>query len=275
MMKNEIKFYIDLLGFSVEKKIDFSNKYIMISSSRFLNKSGEFTRNPFIPKSKGWFLDSGGFSFLSEWKKYPFSIDDYAQIINKKKPNFAATMDYPCEPELNIVYKTKNHSNSFSMSVNDRIDMTVKNAVSLVDNYGFNNTIIVPVIQGWNIEEYKYCIDMYHKYDLITDYMAFGSMCRRVSIKEAKQLVTKLTSYLMKFGDVKHHFFGFKISFLKDLAIQSRVYSFDTSAWTFNTNQRGRKEIYAKTQEELEKNYYNYMNKFERILERSKWQMKF
>ena len=269
-------FYIVISGSSLDKKIDFSERNIMMPTGYFLNKKGKFTRNPFIPDCKQWFLDSGGFSLLSKWNNYPFGVEEYAILIKEKKPTYAAIMDYACEPELTITAKTKEHSKNFCMPVRKRIELTVRNAELLIENYDFNGTTtIIPVIQGWKLDDYKYCIDLYHKKGLLTDYVAFGSMCRRLKIREVRRFVVKLTDYLWRFCDARTHFFGFKISFLKDLAIQERIYSADTAAWTHNsTNKTSKKRMYAKTQEELMQNYYAYIKKVEAVLSRFEKQQK-
>ena len=269
-------FYIVISGSGLDRKIDFSERNIMMPTGYFLNKKGEFTRNPFIPKCKQWFLDSGGFSLLSIWSEYPFTLEEYATLIERKKPTYAATMDYACEPELTITKKTKEHSKDFNMPVRKRIELTVINAELLIESYDFNGvTTIIPVIQGWKLDDYKYCIDLYHKKGLLTDYVAFGSMCRRLKIREARRFVVKLTDYLWRFCDAKIHFFGFKISFLKDFAIQERIYSVDTAAWTHNSIKTSKKkQMYAKTQKELMRNYYAYIKKVDAILKRFEKQQK-
>ena len=182
-------------------------------------------------------------------------------------------MDYACEPELTITTKAKEHSRGFDMSVSERIEKTVTNAELLIGSYDFNGaTTIIPVIQGWKLDDYKYCIDLYRKKGLLTDYVAFGSMCRRLKVREARRFVVKLTDYLWRFCDAKTHFFGFKLSFLKDFAIQERIYSADTAAWTHNGMSRkgSKKRMYASTQEELMRNYYTYIKKVDTILARFK-----
>jgi len=257
MSADKVKFYVVLSGSSLDRKIDFSQKNVLATSAYFLNVRGKFTRNPYIPKCQKWFLDSGGFTLMSQWRKFPFSIDDYAHLIEKKSPNLAATMDYPCEPNLDL-----------GMSVKERIERTIDNADVLINNYDFDRkTKVIPVIQGWTVEDYKGCIDEYHRRDLLSDYVAFGSMCRRVAPSEMKKMVVKLTDRLARYGDIRAHFFGFKLSFLKDLSIQQRVYSCDSAAWTFNHDKNsGPQRRLAKNQKELEANYYAYMEKIDSAL---------
>jgi len=249
------KFFVVLSGSSFDRKIDFSQYNVMLLSYYFLSRrTKKFSINAFIPKCKEWFLDSGGFSLLSKLKDYPFTLEQYALLIKRKKPNYAATMDYPCEPEL---------LKETSMSIRERIMRTVENAEIMLNNYDFRRTKIVPVVQGWSIDDYRHCIEEMHRRDLLTDYVAFGSMCRRMRITEARKLITKQKEYLRKFTDAKAHYFGIKISFLKDLTIFRNVDSFDTAAWTHNHDGVRR---YARKQEELRRNYERYIAKLSEVL---------
>ena len=249
------KFFIVLSGSSLDRKIDFRQYNVMLPSYYFLSRrTRKFSINAFVPKCKEWFIDSGGFSLLSKLKDYPFTLEQYALLIKKKKPTYAATMDYPCEPEL---------LKEASMSVKERIIKTIENAEIMLNNYDFRRTKIIPVIQGWTIDDYRFCIKEMHKRDLLGDYVAFGSMCRRMRIAEARKLITKQREYLRKFVDAKAHYFGIKISFLKDLTIFRNVDSFDTAAWTHT---HGGERRYARRQEELRRNYERYIAKLSEVL---------
>jgi hypothetical protein len=264
-----MKFFIVISGSSMDRKIDFSERFIMIPSYYFFSKNTrKFTLNPYIPVAKEWFLDSGGFSLLSKWSDYPFTVHQYALLIKKKKPDYAAIMDYPCEPELTIALKTAEHSRKNNLSIKERILKTIENTELLFNNYTFNKTKLIPVIQGWTSEDYRYCIDELHNKDLLTDYVAFGSMCRRMKLDVARKFVVKQRLHLAKYVDAKAHYFGFKITFLKDMVISKNVDSFDTAAWTHNhEGARKKKKMYASTQKELIRNYFNYMEKIDRLLE--------
>jgi len=253
-----MKFFIVLSGSSLDRKIDFTQHNVLLSSYYFFSKrTKKFSINAFVPKCKEWFLDSGGFSLLSKWRDYPFTVEQYALLIKKKKPTYAATMDYPCEPEL---------LKETSMSIRERIMRTIENAEIMLNNYDFCPTKIVPVVQGWTIDDYRFCIEEMHRRDLLTDYVAFGSMCRRMRISEARKLITKQREYLRKFTDAKAHYFGINLSFLKDLVIFKNVDSFDTAAWTHNQGTDGRERMYARKQEELRRNYERYIANLLKVL---------
>jgi len=260
-MGHRVKFYMVLSGSSLDKKLGFY-PFIMMPTGYFFSKIKHlFSLTKYIPPHNSLFLDSGGFTLLSKWHKYPFTIEQYMNLLKKLKPNLAATMDYPCEPTLEI---TKSES-KLQIPVKERINKTIENNDIMLNNYYLNGTKIIPVIQGWKLNDYYFCIDEMHKKDLLTDYVAFGSMCQRT---KGKKLCYKVINHLRKYSDTKIHFFGFKISMLKDYGIYSKIYSCDTAAWTHNPydkTRRGGKNIYAKTQKELERNWYIYLNKIEKL----------
>ena len=78
-------------------------------------------------------LDSGAYSVIGKYGKYPYSCEEYAKGIEKWHPDIAWTMDYPCEPEL----QTKgNYGPKQSMA------MTIENQKKLLD-LGANTQMVV------------------------------------------------------------------------------------------------------------------------------------
>jgi hypothetical protein len=152
-----MKFYMVILGSSLERKIEYP--YLMMSSSHFFSKrTRKFTLTRYIPtRCESFFLDSGGFSLLSKWHNYPFSIWAYVELVKRIKPNLFASMDYPCEPTLEIV----NRDSKLQMPVKERIKKTIENNENILNNYTYKSKFI-PVIQGWELDDYKSCIDEMH-----------------------------------------------------------------------------------------------------------------
>lgn len=179
---------------------------VMFSAAGFWDDwNGEWRRSAKFKRSFGlrW-LDSGGFTMLNRYGDYPFSVINYANLIIWLKPHYYAIMDYPCEPEITRSLGL--------MSNKDRIEATVKNAVALTE---WENQIpgqMVPVIQGYTLDEYLHCLELYNKVDLIRDYMAVGSMCRRISNEELGRLIPGIYYAAQKLGCSKLHFFGLKLS---------------------------------------------------------------
>jgi len=183
-------------------------------------KRPRFRGQPRMPKTtQNLFLDSGGYQAFTRFSGYPFTVEQYARYVDRIKPTFVATMDYPCEKELTLLDSRK-----------ERIKETVNNAVELADLeeiIGFDAQI-VPVIQGYSGQEYIHCIDLYNEVGLPLDYIAVGSLCKRKNMKEIRDVLLAIKYVLPK---SKIHAFGLSLSAIKDFAVVQSINSFDTQAW--------------------------------------------
>lgn len=201
--------------------IDSINFPINVMFSAFwFWKRPRFRGKPRMPKTtQNLFLDSGGYQAFTRFSGYPFNVEQYARYVERVKPTFVATMDYPCEKELTLLDSRK-----------DRVKETVNNAVELVDleaTMGFDAEV-VPVIQGYLIEDYMHCISLYNEVGLCLEHVAVGSLCKRKNSKEIRDILLAIRYSL---PNSKIHAFGLTLSALKDLAIVQSINSFDTQAW--------------------------------------------
>ena len=164
------------------------------------------------------FIDSGGYQFITKFKDYHYTPKQYIDYCLGQNPDVYASMDYPCEPEV----QRKNN-----VTVKEQINKTIKNNITLLELNPIKKPM--PVIQGWEKEDYVYCIDELGKYGLISDYMAIGSLCvRKNSVYPIlKEVVNNLPSW------VKLHGFGMKITNLKNRYMFEHFYSCDSMAWLF------------------------------------------
>lgn len=176
----------------------------MLSAVGFLTNT-EVRRDKYPRVSGLRWLDSGGFTALNKYGDYPFSVAQYLNLVAMLKPDFYATLDYPCEPNISrTLHKMTNA---------ERIQATVKNAKQQLDMetmVGFGQC--VPVIQGFTLDEYKSCIDAHEKMGTLRDYMAVGSMCRRISNDELHRLIPGISEYAKQANVTRLHFFGLKLS---------------------------------------------------------------
>lgn len=193
--------------------------YLMSAAS--LWRGHRFRVPRWLPKGE-FFLDSGGFSFFHKEGEYPFSPEQYIDYINTIKPKYFATMDYPCEPNVN---------RSILKSNLERIEATVDLGVYLWKNRDKINSKPIVVIQGFTLAEYEYCYSLYRKRGVDADYWAFGSMCRRWNDAEIRTYIRFFRDMVGK--DVKIHIFGIKISSLNCEVIK-KIDSIDTLAWAYN-----------------------------------------
>ena len=79
-------------------------------------------------------LDSGAYSVILKYGKYPFTAEEYADGIKLWKPDIAWTMDYPCEP------KATEKGKYTSLTAQD---MTIENQIKLLDQ-GVNTDVFMP-----------------------------------------------------------------------------------------------------------------------------------
>jgi len=205
-------------------RFDFSSLNILISTMEFWDKKSRSIRWGIkVPKHKEFFLDSGGFGLVFTYHDYPFKISTYVRLIRLKKPDYAAVMDYPCNKDAMP-----------GIDVRENIRKTVENAEQLINNFSFPKTTIVPVIQGWDWQDYKYCIDLYKQRGIDTGYFAIGTLIHRKNKTVVKPLIVKIVDYLRKWSDADVHAFGIRPTYVEDYKIWSRISSFDTNTWQYD-----------------------------------------
>jgi hypothetical protein len=229
---------------------------VLVSIGTMFKKKFTINRS-MIPNSvKRLFLDSGGYSFFTKWGKYPFSVEEYVSFVNTIVNEFPVTevaiMDYPCEPDVNRQNLKTNK---------ERIDMTIQNALECID---YDPTLPwVPVVQGYTLQEYLYCIQEYKNAGLYDDdfhLWAIGSLCARKKIGGIRHIITNL-SKVIKWPI---HTFGMTITALRDAQIFFAIHSSDSGAWSFNA--RGYEKLGDLTR---------YNAKIEQLFDGFKYQTKF
>ena len=177
------------------------------------------------------FLDSGGYSFFSYYPDYPFTIEEYINLANIIKDQSGitrvVTLDYPCEPDINRSRVSTNE---------ERIQKTVSNAVECIQ---YDETIPwLPVIQGYTIDEYLYCVDLYKDAGITSDYWAIGSICSRKGFPyKIRRIITTLSEALQS----KIHAFGISLKYLYDPQIFNNIYSSDSAAWVWGATKMEQK----------------------------------
>jgi len=172
----------------------------MYSAAGFWD-AGEWRRKRFPKKSGLRFLDCGGFTMLNKHGEYPFTTVNFMNLVAFLRPDYYVPLDYPCEPGI---------SRNLGLMTNEqRIKKTVKNAAEMVQWETHVKGQMVPVIQGYTLDEYKRCIDAHADAGTMREYMAVGSMCRRLSNDELHNLITGIAQYA---EGVRLHFFGLKLS---------------------------------------------------------------
>jgi len=165
------------------------------------------------------FVDSGAFQLFGKYKDYPFTPQQYINFISKVKPNYYASMDYPCEQFVR---------QKIGVTVKQAVDKTIENLTKLIDTQVEKSTL-VPVIQGWEPSDYVYCIDRLKEQGMLKEYMGIGTLCRRGKTPEILKIIKVVKNELPAW--VKLHGFGVKISILKHPMSYKLLTSCDSASW--------------------------------------------
>ena len=190
-----------------------------------------------------WFLDSGGFTELQKYGRWRTTADQH--IIRSRHAMkigrlvYASPQDWMCEPIV-INGGTTPTGLKFAgtgLSVLEHQQRTVAN---LLDLRRFGADVPwVPVLQGFTIDEYHHCADMYEAAGVrLVDepLIGLGSVCRRQAMGEATEIVQSLAQ-----RGYRLHGFGFKQDGIE--ACWPWLESVDSMAWSYNARAEGRKGV--------------------------------
>ena len=173
-----------------------------------------------IPKARvPWAMDSGGFTELGLYGKWKTSVDEYIEGVNYfateiGQLEWAAPQDWMCEPDM--LEKT-------GLSVREHQERTVDNYLLLRDKGPF-----IPVLQGWEIDDYLECIDLYAQAGVelgAEPVVGIGSVCRRQNDGRTVDLFNELVR-----NGIRSHGFGVKVTGLAGYG--DKMVSADSMAWT-------------------------------------------
>jgi hypothetical protein len=172
--------------------------------------------------STDWALDSGGFSELSLFGRWTITPEQYAAEVRRFRDGvgrlqFAAAMDWMCEPF--ILEKT-------GLSVEEHQARTVENYLRLQEISP--DLPWMPVLQGWEYNEYERHLRMYRRSGVPLDRLpvvGLGSVCRRQHTGMVEELVRDLAVH----QNLRLHGFGIKMRGLSRCA--RYLASADSMAW--------------------------------------------
>jgi hypothetical protein len=187
-----------------------------------------------LPRAAGvWALDSGGFTELQRRGRWTVSIHEYIQAVRRYRDEigglqWCAPMDWMCEPIIiNGGYANGQHFVGTHLSIEEHQHRTVANYLELCNKAP--DLPVIPVLQGWECDDYLRCVEMYLAADI--DLMAeqlvgLGTVCRRQGTKEAVGIIATLAGL-----GIKLHGFGFKLTGLKKAA--HMLESADSMSWSY------------------------------------------
>lgn len=169
--------------------------------------------------------DSGGFVASHRWGDYRFTVAQYVEWLASWQPQWAALLDYCCEPELAVLTR-------------ERQIRTTAACESIWQTYRSVPWAWVPTIQGLTLADYeRHALELR---PLIEEMRAWyrshaafrvgiGTLCRRISVPTIHAIVSTVAALL---PGVPLHLWGVKLSVLQaPLALPAQVVSVDSAAW--------------------------------------------
>lgn len=181
-------------------------------------------------KARNWIMDSGAFRELELYGHYRYSVNDYAERIKRWATcgilEMAVSQDYMCEPY--ILGKT-------GLTIKDHQRLTIERYDGLCQ---LTQVPIMPVLQGYEIEDYRRHLTQYGWRLRPNMRVGIGSVCKRnTDIKQIENIVWALAK---ERPDLRYHGFGLKKTALSSDIVRSLLYSADSMAWSMNARKNKR-----------------------------------
>jgi hypothetical protein len=176
------------------------------------------------PRALGrWALDSGGFTELSTYGEWRTPPGEYVTAVRRYRDevgglDWASPQDWMCEPVM--LAKT-------GLTVAEHQRRTVDNYLQLRDMDA--QLPFVPVLQGWERDDYLRCADLYTAAGIdltVEPTVGVGTVCRRQDTGHARHIMTSLA----RLG-IRIHGFGVKIAGLR--VYGESMLSADSMAWSY------------------------------------------
>ncbi len=203
--------------------IHFSHTFISVNSVR--DRKSDFPANSFI-------LDSGAFTEIFTHGRYRHEPEQYAEQVTRWSRNdgfqMAVTQDYMCEPFI---------LNKTGMTIRQHQEMTIERFERISKATPAN---IMPVLQGYDMQDYLNHLEMYQERGLLNVGMRLGvgSVCKRNSdVSKVEDLILGIKECAR---GLKLHGFGLKTTALKSQWVWDSLYSADSMAWSFAARKEGR-----------------------------------
>jgi hypothetical protein len=196
----------------------------MVSVARLRNRRSDFTVNE-------WMLDSGAFSEVTQFGGYRDGVEVYAAQIDRWSRCgtlvAAVAQDYMCEPFVTSI-------TGLTVAEHQRLTTARYDALMACRP----STYILPVIQGYQPDEYAQHVRDYGDRLAHGAWVGVGSVCKRNA--DPLAILRVLDAIHAVRPDLRLHGFGVKLTSLNHPAVRGRLYSADSMAWSFAARKAGR-----------------------------------
>ncbi|MEX5747460.1 hypothetical protein [Massilia sp. X63] len=168
-------------------------------------------------------LDSGGFVAAQKYNGFPWSVEQYLNLVESYDWAWYASMDHCVEPEI----AGDKAGVMFRVAETARMYGELRRAAA---DRGLPPPM--PVLQGWTPSQYVYCAERLPLFEW-PDLIGVGSMCRRNLHGDVGvfAVLDGLDGILPP--HTKIHLFGVKGRSMQHLGQHPRIASIDSLAWDF------------------------------------------
>lgn len=182
-------------------------------------------------------VDSGAFTELLLHGAYRHGVEEYAADLKRLQSggiceiDAAVAQDYMCEPFM--LEKT-------GLTVADHQRMTIERYDDLLLELERLSCpiLVLPVLQGYEPEDYVRHIRMYGTRLTPGMWVGVGSVCKRNS--DPLAIVRVLHAIHMERPDLQLHGFGVKLTALKHAGVRELLATADSMAWSHHARKNGR-----------------------------------
>lgn len=208
---------------------------VLLSAGVAWRNPGEgFTLEP-PSETESLFVDSGGFQATAHfYGEYPYSPTDLFEYAERVGADYVAGMDFAAESAEALAQSYNDLEADDIPPAGERIEKSVEKQVEQAEVYesgdwGFE---FVPVVQGLNVADYRWCARKLREMNLACEYMAIGTVCKRQSVDGILDVLTVCEEELPA---TDWHLFGATKEVWKDRRFWGRFRSADTHAWAMKS----------------------------------------
>ena len=217
--EEEMIFFTGIQNISHASKVDYS----FISINRLVGVRKR--KSDFVART--WIMDSGAFSQVAKCGDHSLTAKEYAEHIKRWSRCGilvrAVAQDYMCEDFI---------LEKLGRTVEEHQEMTIRNYLDLIQEMKDCDVPILPVLQGYEPEEYAKHVHDYGSLLKPNAWVGVGSICKRNSNPES--IIDVLNAILEIRSDLRLHGFGIKKTCLQDSAIRDRLFSADSMSWIYD-----------------------------------------
>lgn len=211
-----------------------------------------------VPEAATLFIDSGGYQAAVHFRdEYPYSPRQLFEWAEKQGADYVAGMDWACEESEELTsHPSVDVEPENIASIPTRIERCIEDQIEQARVYEEGNWSFdfVPVVQGYSVEDYRYCARRLREEGVACRYMGIGTVCKRAKVDDIRDVLGACREEL---PHTAFHLFGATRNVWKDDRLWGDFVSADTHAWARNTPEGN----WPKDKDDKRRSFYHYREK--------------